>query len=513
MSSRASHWKLFGPVIAAIAVIAVRLVLIPILPEPLPAIHDEFSYLLAADTFAHGRITNPPHPMWVFFESFHILQQPTYMSIFPPFQGLTLAIGTLLTGHPWAGVLLGMAAFAASAFWMMQIWLSPRWALIGALLIGIMFNGTNLWINSYYGGAVAATGGCLALGALVRLLEKEGSPTFMAIVFSIGLVILANSRPWEGLLTAIPLLGWLLAWVFKSKQQELKRRISHVLVPAFVVLAISGAALAYYCWRITGDAFLFPYVLNKQMYAISPVLIFEKPRPTPLYRHPAMQRLYLEWEPQFQDSSNYGSLKELPRLWLTRFVHYWDFFLPAAYSLLLLLFSGGQKHRWVLASVLSVFLLGTFLQPYFEVRYAAPVMGLVIMVPLVFLSELARPNRVGDRSGFVIVATLLASIFVSFGARNLQDHNILQEFALDRQLLQQLLEKTPGEHLVIVRYSSQHDVLKEWVYNSADIDQAKVVWAREMEVSRNEQLFKYFGNRQVWLLVPDESSQRLTRLR
>jgi hypothetical protein len=93
--------------------IALRLLLLPHCPVPVPSGADDFSYILLGDTLAHFRLSNPTHPLHQFFEAVFILQQPSYSSIYPLGQGIVVALGRLVFGHFWAGVLLSEAAFCA----------------------------------------------------------------------------------------------------------------------------------------------------------------------------------------------------------------------------------------------------------------------------------------------------------------------------------------------------------------------------------------------------------------
>jgi hypothetical protein len=490
------------------SVIVVRLLALPLLHVPVPGIHDEFSYLLMADTFAHGRLANPPHPMWVSFETFHVNWLPQYVSMYPPAQGFALAIGQLL-GDPWIGVLLSEAAMCAAILWMLQGWLPARWAFLGGALAALKFGVASYWMNSYWGGATAAIGGALVLGALVRIV-KHGR-TRDAVLLGIGVAILANSRPYEGVLFCIPAAAWLLWWLIGRTKSRLPLRIrlQNVLAPLALVLVLTAAFMGYYNWQLTGNPLLLPHVMNTRTYHTTGLFLWDHKKPEMHYRNQQFEDFYNLWE---RDNYNNTwddvarvSEEKLIRCGLT---YFWvgEFLLLPALPFLF----RDRKMRLFLATFLLV-TAGVFVVIWSNAHYAAPLTCVILALTVQAIRHL-RTMRIGPRPvGVALSRAVVLLLVVDTGINTVRGvcDPLLWPCQGDpsRAAIAEKLQHTPGKHLIIVRYEKDnHNIHDEWVYNGAEIDTAKVLWARELDAQQNAKLFFYFHDRKIWLVTPDSDN-------
>lgn len=483
--------------------------MLPWLHTPRAAVHDEFSYLLAADTYASGRLANPPHRFWQHFESFHILQQPTYASKYQPMQGMVLAVGQKLFGDPWIGVWMSTGLMCAAICWMLQGWISLEMALLGALLVTLRIGILSYWMNSYWGGAVPAIGGALMLGALGRIIFQKQFRH--AATLGIGIAILFNSRPYDGFVLALVCGCALLWWLVRRSEISLSTAVKRIALPIAGVLVAAGAFTLYNNYRVTGNPLELPYQAHDRQYTVVSMLAWSAMHPEPLYRHAVMQKFWARW--------NVDSVNAVKANLLNAFLEKMSLsytFLLGLYPLLVppLIWPYPLK---TIQERMTVFLLAACLLALWPVtgfapHYIAAMMGLIYLRFLQALSRLGEWKPLGKPIGFAVAVFFLMLIPCQLGLQLWglwKGGEYAPQLALSRDQVIQTLEDKPGRHVVLVRYSPNHDVHAEWVYNRADIDAQQIVWAREMGPEQDRPFVEYFHDRSVWLLEPDRSPPQL----
>lgn len=515
---RLSYRRGLSVFLTIVTVMVARALLLPWLPIPVPFVHDEFSYLFQASTFASGHVTNPTPAGWAYFETFHINMRPSYHSMYPPAQAMFMAAAQVLHAHPWWGVWLSTALMCGAMCWMLQGWVSPPWALLGSLLCLVRFGTYSYWMNTYFGGSVAAMGAALVIGSLPRL-KHQLKPRY-GLIFALGLGLLANSRPYEGLVFSIPFLFAALFWLLQDRIKIPRKAL--VTAPAFALLTVIVAGMLYYNWRCTGHALLFPYTLNQQTYHITKPFVWQERYPIPNYNHHVMRVFYVFHE--MQDYYSRGIPGFYPQFLRQRFQVYYDFYM---WPLFVLIFIAGwqmmKRPKWRIFPITVLLVLASLMIVLWppEPHYPAPLVG-VFLIMTIYGFRLAwtwQPKGwlVGPMFVRSVAIILVLWSFVPLVqkaldpfdiAQNSVEHETWVPSSLERARIQAQMEQTPGRHIVFMHFHHWETGAVFWIFNDPDPQTSKVIWAYDMGDEANHQLMQLYPGRSSWFV--DKGIQNIT---
>ena len=487
-----------------IALLASLLWLIPRLTilqrtgPPDPWIVDELSYLLLADTFAHGRLTNPPPPMSRFFESAEIVVTPSYSSKYPPAQGLWLAFGEKTFGSPFAGVILQGLVMVFSMALMFSAWVSWRWAAVFSGLVALRFQWPFYWVNSYWGGCAFAVAAALLLFAAGRFRKAPGVLACITsgAVFGCAVVMLFLTRPYEGTIFALAVTSTLL-WNFR-KERRMQTFLPFALA-TLPVLLVGAWWTMRYDRAVTGNPVELPYMLYNRTYQAVPTFWFLPLRADPRYDSPHMAAL---------EGRNGWNAKEYhkARLAMRRLGSFTKILAPLGRflgsMLLLTLFSPlawSEERIRLLLPVAFISYLASCLPVAKFLHYFAALIVLILLLGACAADS--RAMSYGRRRWVAPVLVAVSAIYSIWVTGSGLAHAPQYYPRQTRSIMLDECLKMPGKLLVFVKYDNRVSQDVEWVYNLADPNSQKVILVHDLSSADNAAMAQYYPDRSVWTAV------------
>jgi hypothetical protein len=384
-------------------------------------------------------------------------------------------VGQLL-GHSVIGIWLSFALACSAVCWMLQGWVPARWALLGTAMMMLNFSLFRYWSQVYWGGAVAMTGGALLYGSLPRLIRSPRVGT--SLLMATGIAVLANSRPYEGLLATLAAGAMLLTWLVSKRRPYCGTFVLRILLPGTAVLVPVAAWMLYYNHRVTGDPLTMPYQVYQQTRGGS----------------------FL--------STVFPGSKGIDNRYLTKLVLQWAFFVNVILTVPICSARLGKPQiRFAVLTIMLVLLAVVMQSTSGNLHYMAPVTALIYLLVVDGMRDINQCQIHGRPVGRFFIRALpvlaLTSFMISFGVWARYPVQAGWEWSLDRARIEAELAADGRRHLVVVRYAPQHNYHHEWVYNGAEIDAQPVIWARELTPEQNSELLAYFSDRVPWLVLAD----------
>jgi len=449
---------------------------------------DDFGYLIEADTFLHGRLANPMHPMHRYFETFFILQTPRYSAIYPPGLPLLLAFGRLVFGTPVFGLWIGCAAAAVAIMWAVAAVVSREvaWGIGVFCAIHPMIVQSPATMHSLTPGAIA---GALAVGGALRLPRRSA-----AIVMGLGLALLAITRPYEGVYIAIALCLWSSGGRAPrlSPPPDRRGRLSSTGIAIVVAFVLFVPLTLLHNRAATGSALHFPYSTYIERYASAPNLLWEKPFPPHPSPTPEMERTYRVFRHYYERSRRphdfiTGSSERISEMIADSL----GFGVPWVDSLRLfagLPFLFGLRQKKIVAAI-ALFIIAILQITWWpQPHYLSPAAALAAILYAGGMQ--AMIDRGESALAYACLGVAIGSALVLFhasmGQVPLRDENRLRTT--------EILDARQGPQLVIA-----DDRCSAVVFNGAEIDAQHTVWAHDA-AGGTAALVDYYRDRDVWKL-------------
>jgi len=492
---------------------AVIAALVSIYVQPAPRVHDEFSYMLAADTILHGRLANPTPAVWEALQSFHTVIQPNYASKYPVGAGLLVAVGMLL-GMPLASSWLAVALMTVSAMWMIAGVLPKRWAILGGLLISLSPFIQLAWSQSLLHGFLPASGSAILMGGILRLRRRVVFSSALASGCGVGL--LAISRPFEGLCcTVICATVLWFAWSRHKLWDRSKMALKvGALAAAPVLMALT--LIAAHNQAVTGHWRQMPYQLHESQYGVAPLFVFEAPKLENAAKRADLPQVFHDYHAI--DSLNWYRERVGLHGWLRgvndalRELFKLTFPLVGVFAISGLGWTSYRLPR-SLALAVALQVAASACVCWVYSHYLAPILPWILLLSLLSLRiSLKKHSKLQTQvvrlAIFAVLLIQVASLVVFSGIAKTNEAEL---WSRRRQEIVEQLSAEGGKHLMLVRYTAEHNVLQEWVYNLADPSESKIVWARFEDGRWLNSLLKEYPDRSVWVIDADDSQPILEK--
>ncbi len=537
-------------VLLIFAVFALRIVSLSAHPIPYPRVTDEFAYILAAKTFAAGKITNQPHELQEFFDTRHVLSSPTVMSKYQPGTALLMAAFYHISGDYYWGVVAASAMMIAAIYWAMRGWCGRLPSLIIALVFLLVTRAPHYFTDSYWGGALPFAACFIMIGAYPRIVYQQRD--HLLAIASAGLIIGFSTRPLESALCAVVLLisGLIRRLRHDTKQERAKLLKTSALVIILMLLPFALFQL-YYNNRVTGNPLLVPYALYSSQYQIYPFFYGQKTYPELVADNPLVSSWQQHEGKYYNSIAAFGPLKNM----LLQFSimtpdKFIEFFKTAK-------FVQPDPHGNILyqtssALIMAIVIFTPLLLIYCAIIYQACYMllfGLLVGVVVNMFRVPFFPHYLSMHMAFFVVAIVmmgkifirqsknkaLSQLFFAFCgmcALILSSHNNSNSYSPSnnnkaienrlengklpeinreqksinlRKIIDNGLTQTADKHLIFVNHLPEIAEDKThviWIYNEPDIKNSKIIWARDISPSANAALINMYPERKIWYVEP-----------